>query len=96
MRATASEDAPMLFAFPYGRNLKVVSRYQGWVEVTDPKSSATGWMQAHVVAPSGRMNQNPYGQNEAYYEDPRRERGGWFRRNSGGFADMLNRAFGGN
>src|SRR5690606_20265039 len=45
MRATASEEAPMLFAFPYGRTLKVVSRYEGWVEVTDPKSSTTGWMQ---------------------------------------------------
>ena len=44
MRATATDDAPMLFAFPYGRNLKVVSHYGDWVEVTDPKSAATGWM----------------------------------------------------
>ena len=44
MRATAADDAPMLFAFPYGRNLRVVSHYQDWVEVTDPKSAATGWM----------------------------------------------------
>ncbi len=68
MRATASEDAPMLFAFPYGRNLKVVSRYEGWVEVTDPQSAATGWMQAHVVAPSG-VNRRNLGQSEAYYDD---------------------------
>ncbi len=96
MRSTASEDAPMLFAFPYGRNLKVVSRYEGWVEVTDPKSGATGWMQAGVVAPS-RANRNPYGQNEAYYDDaPRRGRGGgWFERNADEFSNMLNRAFGG-
>ncbi len=44
MRATAADDAPMLFAFPYGRNLRVVSHYGDWVEVTDPKSAATGWM----------------------------------------------------
>ena len=97
MRSAAAEDAPMLFAFPYGRNLKVVSRYEGWVEVTDPKSAATGWMQAHVVAPSRANRQQPYTQNEAYYDDePRRgRRGGWFKRNGGGFADMINRAIGG-
>ena len=95
MRATASEDAPMLFAFPYGRSLKVVSRYEGWVEVTDPKSSATGWMEAHALAPSS-ANRQPYGQNEAYYDDPRQRRGrGWIERNADDFADMLNRAFGG-
>ena len=96
MRATASDDAPMLFAFPYGRNLKVVSRYEGWVEVTDPKSGATGWMQAGVLAPSA-MNRDPYGQNQAYYDDaPRRgRRGGWLQRNADEFSNMLNRAFGG-
>ena len=97
MRASASEDAPMLFAFPYGRNLKVVSRFEGWVEVTDPQSAATGWMQAHVVAPSGANRRN-LGQSEAYYDDePQRERrGGWFKRNSGGLGDMINKALGGN
>lgn len=93
MRATASEDAPMLFAFPYGRSLKVVSRSEGWVEVTDPKSSATGWMQAHALGPSRAPGQTPYGQNEAYYEEQPQERPGLFRR--GGFADMINRALGG-
>jgi hypothetical protein len=97
MRATASEDAPMLFAFPYGRNLKVVSRYEGWIEVTDPQSAATGWMQAHVVAPSG-VNRRNLGQSEAYYdEEPRRgRRAGWLKRNGGGLGDMINRALGGN
>jgi hypothetical protein len=96
MRATASDDAPMLFAFPYGRNLRVVSRYEGWVEVADPKSGATGWMQAGVLAPSA-VNRDPYGQNEAYYDDaPRRgRRGGWLQRNADEFSNMLNRAFGG-
>jgi hypothetical protein len=96
MRASASEDAPMLFAFPYGRNLKVVSRFEGWVEVTDPQSSATGWMQAHVVAPSG-VNRRNLGQSEAYYDDePRGRRGGWLQRNGGGLGDMINKALGGN
>jgi hypothetical protein len=95
MRATASEDAPMLFAFPYGRNLKVVSRYEGWVEVADPKSGATGWMQAHVLAPA-RANRDPYGQSEAYYDEGReRGPGEWLRRGADEFSDMLNRAFGG-
>jgi hypothetical protein len=94
MRATASEEAPMLFAFPYGRSLKVVSRNDSWVEVTDPKSAATGWMQAHVVAPSSAPGQQPYAQNEAYYEEQQpKEKRGIF--GGGGFADMINRALGG-
>jgi len=94
MRSTASEEAPMLFAFPYGRSLKVVSRTDGWVEVTDPKSAATGWMQAHALGPSAAPGQQqPYGQTEAYYDEQPRERPGLFRR--GGFGDMINRAFGG-
>jgi hypothetical protein len=91
MRASASEDAPMLFAFPYGRNLRVVSRYEGWLEVTDPQSSATGWMQTHYLAPTGSVRPG-YGPDETAYEEPR-ERRGLFRR--GGFADMIQRAFGG-
>ena len=54
MHGTASHEAPMLFAFPSGRVLRVVSRYEGWVEVTDPQSAATGWMQAHLLRPSPR------------------------------------------
>jgi hypothetical protein len=95
MRSTASDDAPMLFAFPYGRNLRVVSRYEGWVEVTDPQSAATGWMKMSFVAPA-RMAREPYAEGEPYYEDPRGDQGpGWFRRRPGGLADMINRALGG-
>ena len=93
MRSTAAEDAPMLFAFPYGRNLRVVSRHGEWVEVTDPKSAATGWMRASYLGP-GMPPGQAYGQNEAYYEQPMEQRRpGLFRK--GGFADMINRAFGG-
>lgn len=80
MHGTASEEAPMLFAFPYGRVLRVVSRYEGWVEVTDPQSAATGWMQAHLLAPSPPPGAAP----EVVYEEEPRERQGIFRRIFGG------------
>ncbi len=76
MHGTASEETPMLFAFPYGRVFRVVSRYEGWVEVTDPQSAATGWMQAHLLAPSPP----PGTPQEAMYDEEPRERRGWLRR----------------
>jgi hypothetical protein len=99
MQSAASDDAPALFAFPYGRQLKVVSRYGNWVEVTDPQSSATGWMKAQYLAPVAAPKQPGdseamYDGDDEYNDEPRR-RGGWFRRNGGGFADMINRALGG-
>ena len=54
MHGAASEDSPPLFAFPYGRTLRVVSRYEGWVEVTDPQSATTGWMKSQYLAPPAR------------------------------------------
>src|SRR6516225_1888401 len=87
MYGTASEDAPMLFAFPYGRRLKVVSHYQGWVEVTDPQSAATGWMKVGHVAPVAGPGAPPQ-QVDAGYEE---ERPGWFRRR-GGLGDIISRA----
>lgn len=98
MHGTASEDAPALFSFPYGRTLRVVSRYEGWVEVTDPQSAATGWMKAQYLAPVAPPR-SP-GETEAMYDDeygdePPRRRRGWLRRHGGGFGDMLNRALGG-
>jgi hypothetical protein len=93
MRASASEDAPMLFAFPYGRNLRVVSRYEGWVEVTDPQSAATGWMEMAYLAPAGTARPG-YAQDETAYDEPRgRRHPGLFQ--EGGLADIIERAFGG-
>jgi hypothetical protein len=94
MQSAAAEDAPMLFAFPYGRNLRVVSRYEGWVEVTDPQSAATGWMKAQYLAPVAAPGAPQ--QTESYYDDEPQERRGWFRRRPGGLADMISRALGGN
>jgi hypothetical protein len=94
MRATAAEEAPMLFAFPYGRNLRVVSHYGDWVEVTDPKSAATGWMKNDEVSPIAPPRAGPP-QTEAYDQGPPPEEGGWFRRRRGGIADIIGRALGG-
>ena len=62
-----------------------------WVEVTDPNSNTKGWIQAHALAPSS--GPVPYDQAGAYAEEElRQERRRPKRR--GGFADMINRAFG--
>ncbi len=78
MHGTASEESPMLFAFPSGRVLMVVSRYGDWIEVTDPKSATTGWMRARYLAPvagpEARQAAGPI------YEDERRRGRRWWRR----------------
>lgn len=89
MRSEATDEAPLLFAFPSGRTLQVVSRGEGWVEVTDPKSGATGWMKAAYLAVLRYSDR----QTEAAFE-PRRRRG-WLRRQRGGVSDFFERAFGG-
>lgn len=90
MRSEATDEAPLLFAFPYGRTLHVVSRGEdGWVEVTDPKSGATGWMKAAFLAvPRYTAPQR----REAAYDSPWRR--GWWRRQRGGVSDFF-QAFGG-
>ena len=93
MRSTASEDAPALFAFPYGRTLRVVSRYGDWVEVTDPQSAATGWMKAQYLAPTAAPG-TPQ-EAETRYEDEPRWRRRWLRRHGGGLGDLIGRALGG-
>ena len=93
MHAAAAEGAPMMFAFPYGRTLRVISRYGNWVEVTDPQSATTGWMKAQYLAPVARPR--PHHEAQPWYgEEPPRRRG-WFRGQGGGLADMINRALGG-
>ena len=86
MHGMASETAPMVFAFPSGRTLRVISRYGNWVEVTDPQSATTGWMKAQYLAPVAQPR--PYQEAQPWYgeEEPRRRRrGGWFKRTFGGF-----------
>jgi Bacterial SH3 domain len=94
MRGTPSDDSPLLFAFPYGRTLRVVSRYEGWVEVTDPQSAATGWMKAQYLAPIAAPG-TPQ-ESEALYDDNEpRWRRSWLRRHGGGLGDLIGRALGG-
>jgi len=95
MRSTPAEDAPALFAFPYGRTLRVVSRYQGWVEVTDPQSAATGWMKAEYLAPTAAPG-TPQEAEQTYDDDePRWRSRRWLRRHGGGLGDLIGRALGG-
>jgi hypothetical protein len=99
MHAAASEDAPALFAFPYGRTLRVVSRYQGWVEVTDPQSAATGWMKAQYLAPTAapgtRQEVEQMQEAERMYDDDMpRWRRRWLRRHGGALGDLIGRAIG--
>ena len=90
MRSEATDEAPLLFAFPYGRTLQVASRGEGWVEVTDPKSGATGWMKAgYLAVPRYTALQ----QTEPAFEPPWRRR--WLRRQRSGVSDFFQRAFGG-
>jgi Bacterial SH3 domain len=93
MQATPSEDSPALFAFPYGRTLRVVSRYEGWVEVTDPQSAATGWMKAQYLAPTSPpgMRQEQAAE-QTYDEDMPRWKRRWLRRHGGGLGDLIGRA----
>jgi hypothetical protein len=44
MRSSPSQSSPILFAFPEGRELRVVSRQPGCVQVTDPGSKQSGWV----------------------------------------------------
>jgi len=94
MHGTASDDSPALFAFPYGRTLRVVSRYEGWVEVTDPQSAATGWMKAQYLAPASPPGMRQEQNAEQMYDDentPRWKRR-WLRRHGGGLGDLIGRA----
>jgi hypothetical protein len=95
MRSTPTDEAPALFAFPYGRTLRVVSRYQGWVEVTDPQSAATGWMKAEYLAPTAAPG-TPQQAEQMYDDDDMpRWRRRWLRRHGGALGDLIGRAING-
>jgi SH3-like domain-containing protein len=57
VRAGPSSEAAMLFGFPYGRELRVISRQPGWVEVMDLSSMQTGWIAEGSLAPAGAEQQ---------------------------------------
>jgi hypothetical protein len=65
VRAGPSEDAAMLFGFPYGRELRVVSREAGFVEVEDVASKQKGWivesaLASEAVASQRKSRSAPY------------------------------------
>jgi SH3-like domain-containing protein len=58
MRASPSDSSPILFAFPEGRELRVVSRQLGWVQVKDPGSKQTGWVaETSLIASNGHTKE---------------------------------------
>ncbi len=95
-----SAQAPMIYALPAGRQLRVLAHSNGWAQVQDPSSGATGWVEARVLAsgsaPGGRPGYgNPY--EDAYADDGQgQDDWRWQRRNRrGGFGDFIRRALGG-
>ena len=95
MHSNPNDESAMLFAFPAGRTLRVVSQTEGWVEVTDPQSAATGWIRTDYVQGSYAPGQQQAYQEPVYDEPQQRQGRGWFRRNTGGLTDMIERAFSG-
>ena len=67
----------MLFGFPYGRELRVLSRKPGWVEIMDAGSGQTGWIaegslsDATIAASPQRPNRTaPYASAENMQATP--------------------------
>ncbi len=100
VHSAPSAQAPMIYALPAGRQLRVLAHSNGWAQVQDPSSGATGWVEARVLAsgsaPGGRPGYgNPY--EDAYADDGQgQDDWRWQRRNRrGGFGDFIRRALGG-
>jgi Bacterial SH3 domain len=50
VRSGPSEDAPMLYAFPAGRELRVVADEDGFTQIEDVRSGADGWVKKSALA----------------------------------------------
>jgi hypothetical protein len=46
-----SASAPVLYAFPAGRRLRVIGREGGFARIKDLQSGATGWVDERILAP---------------------------------------------
>ncbi|MGH6833683.1 MAG: SH3 domain-containing protein [Methyloceanibacter sp.] len=55
--AGPSDEAAMLFGFPEGRELRVLSREPGWVRIIDPGSKQVGWIAESSLAPASAEQQ---------------------------------------
>lgn len=91
MQASADDDAPMLFAMPYGRRFRVLARDGDWVQVTDAQNKATGWTKVSELVPVGEA-QPPAVPVYAPEDDGPGE---WLERQSHGVASVIGRVFGG-
>lgn len=65
MHSEPSMSAPGLFAFPVGRRMGLISTQKGWMQVQDPQSGATGWIQADQFSGSGSQMADSGNGNEA-------------------------------
>ncbi|MGH6735987.1 MAG: SH3 domain-containing protein [Methyloceanibacter sp.] len=97
VRASPSEGAPLLFAFPAGRQARIIARRPGWVQVADAGSGAVGWIDESTIVPGETTDQDQETvadtpqQRAAQAEDRPR---GWNKRRGGRMAGILRRALG--
>jgi hypothetical protein len=56
--ASPSASAPVLYAFPAGRQLRVIAREGGFVRIKELQSGATGWAEASTLAPGSASAAN--------------------------------------
>jgi hypothetical protein len=52
VRSEPAASAPMLFAYPVGRPLRVVERHAGFARVEDLRSGQLGWIEETALAPN--------------------------------------------
>ncbi len=102
VHAQPSADAPSIYALPAGRQVRVLTRANGWAQVQDVASGGTGWVDARALAPigaPGSQGRGGYGTSDedAYADDGNgQDDWRWRRRHRGGnFADFVRRALGG-
>lgn len=57
--ASPSASAPVLYAFPAGRRLRVIGHEGGFVRIKELQSGATGWAEASTLAPGSAPATTP-------------------------------------
>ena len=67
VRAGPYAEAAMLFGFPYGRQLRVLSREAGFAEVVDLGSKQTGWIAESALSADGEQASRQRGRRDAPY-----------------------------
>lgn len=81
VRSRPSEDAPMLYAFPQGRELRVVAMNDGFAQIEDVRSGADGWVDKSALASNmmtasiDKQKSKPVRQAKAEIKTPKPVRG---------------------